>query len=420
MLDRLRRFVRILGPGLVTGASDDDPSGIGTYAQAGAAFGYSTLWTALLTFPLTATVQYICAKVALVSGRGMAGVLRRQFPAVIVYPAVFALVVANTITAGADIGAIAAALELIVPLPAVIYVAPIAIGIVVLLLLGSYELLERIFKWLTLALLAYVASALFTSPDLGEVLRNTFIPTISVDPAFVLMLVALLGTTISPYLFFYVAEDEVESEISIGRRRIRQRKGASPKELTFAGWDVTTGIGFSNLVFYFVVLASGGTLHQEGRRDLQSAADAARALQPIAGDAAGFLFAAGIIGSGFLAVPILATSASYAVTELFGWPRGLDEKPGGARRFYALIAAAALVGMLVNFLGINPIDALVLAAVINGFVAPPLLVLILLVANDRDVMGRRTNRLVTNVVGWATAALMGMAAIAWVMLTVVS
>jgi NRAMP (natural resistance-associated macrophage protein)-like metal ion transporter len=420
VLDRLRRFVRILGPGLVAGASDDDPSGIGTYAQAGAAFGYSTLWTALLTFPLTATVQYICAKVALVSGRGMAGVLRRQFPAVIVYPAVFALVVANTITAGADIGAIAAALELIVPLPAVIYVAPIAIGIVVLLLLGSYELLERIFKWLTLALLAYVASALFTSPDLGEVLRNTFIPTISVDPAFVLMLVALLGTTISPYLFFYVAEDEVESEISIGRRRIRQRKGASPKELTFAGWDVTTGIGFSNLVFYFVVLASGGTLHQEGRRDLQSAADAARALQPIAGDAAGFLFAAGIIGSGFLAVPILATSASYAVTELFGWPRGLDEKPGGARRFYALIAAAALVGMLVNFLGINPIDALVLAAVINGFVAPPLLVLILLVANDRDVMGRRTNRLVTNVVGWATAALMGMAAIAWVMLTVVS
>jgi NRAMP (natural resistance-associated macrophage protein)-like metal ion transporter len=414
----IKRFLRILGPGLITGASDDDPSGIGTYAQAGATFGYTTLWTALLTLPLSATVQYICAKVGLVSGRGIAGVLRQHFPRAVLYPAVAALVIANTINAGVDIGAIAAALNLALPLPSAVFIVPVTLAILGLLIAGSYRLIAGVFKWLTLALLAYIGSAFFARPDVGDVLLHTFVPTFELDPRFILTVLAILGTTISPYLFFYQAEDEVETEISLGRRSLRQRKGAEPADLKFASWDVASGIGFSNVVFYFIVLASGATLHQAGTTDIGTAADAARALQPIAGDAAGLLFAAGIIGSGFLAVPILVASASYAVAETMGWKRGLDQKPRMARRFYVVIAASMLAGMAIDFIGIDPIDALFWTAVLNGLLAPPLLVLIMLVASDRKVMGRWTNGTWTNLAGWAAACLMASAAVAWAGLTI--
>jgi NRAMP (natural resistance-associated macrophage protein)-like metal ion transporter len=413
----VRRLLKILGPGLITGASDDDPSGIGTYAQAGAAIGFAGLWTALLTFPLSAVIQYICAKVGLVSGKGLAGVARERFPRAVVYPAVIALVIANTINVGVDIGAMAAGINLLVPLPATLVVVPVTVLILVGLVGGSYRLISQVFRWLTLALLAYIGAAFFARPDLGEVVRGTLLPTIRLEPTFVLTIQAILGTTISPYLFFYQAEDEVETETSIGRRTVRQRKGATKEELVFAGEDVTAGIGFSNVVMYFVILATSATLHAAGTTHVESAADAARALQPLAGDASGVLFAIGIIGSGFLAVPILASSASYALSEVFGWTRGLDEKPYRAKRFYAVIAASMGVGVLVNFLGINPIDALFWTAVINGFLAPPLLVLIMLIANDRKVMGRHTNGPFTNAVGWLTAAVMALAAVAWVVLS---
>jgi NRAMP (natural resistance-associated macrophage protein)-like metal ion transporter len=402
----VRRFLGILGPGLITGASDDDPSGIGTYALAGASLGFATLWTALLTFPMMAVVQFVCAKIGMVTGEGLARVLRRHYPRALLYPVVAALVIANTINAGTDIGAIAAAVNLLVPVPPVVAIAPIALSILALQVWGSYRLIARTFKWLSLALLAYIGAALYARPDAVEVLRGTFVPTIRFDAAFLANLVAILGTTISPYLFFWQASEEVEEEISMGRRTLRARRGATETELRYAGVDVTTGMFFSNVVMYFIMLATAATLFKAGQTDIQSAADAARALRPLAGDAAYVLFAVGVIGAGFLGVPVLTGSSAYAMAEALGFRYGLDDKPRRAKLFYAMIIVPTLIGTLVNFLGINPIRALFWTAVINGFLAPPLLVVIMLVASNRRVMGERVNGRWANVVGWATTATM--------------
>jgi NRAMP (natural resistance-associated macrophage protein)-like metal ion transporter len=406
------RFIKILGPGLITGASDDDPSGIGTYAVAGASFGFGTLWTALISFPLMASVQFICAKVGMVCGQGLAGVLRRHYPRWLLYPAVIALVVANTINVGADIGAIAAAINLLVPIPIPWLIVPIALAILGLVFFGSYRLIANVFKWLTLALFAYIGAAFFAHPDLGEVLHGTFVPTFSMDAKFLTTLVAILGTTISPYLFFWQSNQAVEEEIAIGRKRLWQRRGASDAELKYAAVDVNTGMFLSNVVMYFIILATAATLFKAGQTDISSAADAAEALRPLAGDAATVLLAVGLIGAGFLAVPILSGSAAYGVAEAFGWRHGLDTRPGRAKEFYGVIAVATLVGMLINFSGINTIDALVWTAVINGFVAPPLMVLIMLISNNRSIMGDRTNSLPINILGWIATAVMFAAAIA--------
>jgi NRAMP (natural resistance-associated macrophage protein)-like metal ion transporter len=408
----LLRFFKILGPGLITGASDDDPSGIGTYAVAGASLGYSILWTALITLPLMASVQYVCAKIGMVSGRGLAGVLRQHYPRQLLYFAVLGLFIANTINAGADIGAIAAGINVLVPPVQIVWmIVPVAAVILALQIFCSYRLIANIFKWLSLALLAYIGSALFAHPDVGNVLAGTFMPTVSLDPTFLSTLVAILGTTISPYLFFWQSSQEVEEEVHMGRVHLWQRKGASDTELKYAALDVNGGMFFSNLVMYFILLATAATLHAAGQNNIQSATDAAQALRPLAGDAAAFLLALGLIGAGFLAVPILTGSAAYAMSEAFGWRYGLDSNPGRARQFYAVIVAATLLGMLINFLGINPIDALFWTAVINGFVAPPLLVLIMLVANNRKIMGKRTNTLPLNILGWLATLLMFAAAI---------
>jgi NRAMP (natural resistance-associated macrophage protein)-like metal ion transporter len=408
----LKRYLKILGPGLITGASDDDPSGIGTYSVAGASLGFATLWTAVLTLPLMAGIQFMCAKVGMVSGMGLAGVLRRHYPRPFLYAAVLGLFVANTINVGADIGAIAAGINLVVPIPIGWMIVPVALVILGLQILGSYRLIASIFKWLTLALLGYIASAFFARPDPGEVLRATLIPTISLDPTFLATLVAILGTTISPYLFFWQCSQEVEEEVQMGRTRLSDRRGASDRELKYAALDVNTGMVFGNLVMYFTTLATAATLHAAGQTQIQSAVDAAQALRPLAGDAAAVLLAFGLIGSGFLAVPILSGSAAYAMSESFGWRYGLDTKPSQAKQFYAVIVVATIVGMLINFLGINPIDALFITAVINGFVAPPLLVLIMLVANNRRIMGDRVNGVGLNIVGWLATAAMSAAAIA--------
>jgi NRAMP (natural resistance-associated macrophage protein)-like metal ion transporter len=407
--------LKILGPGLITGASDDDPSGIGTYAVAGASLGFSTLWTALATFPMMTAVQFVCAKVGMVTGMGLARVLRLHYSKALLYPVVAGLTIANTINAGVDIGAIAAALNLLVPIPATAMIVPIALIILALQVWGSYRLIANTFKWLTLALFAYVGSAFFAHPDLREVLRGTFIPTLSLDAKFLSTLVAILGTTISPYLFFWQASQEVEEEISMGRRTLKARQGATREELTYAGLDVTTGMLFSNVVMYFIMLATAATLFKAGKTDIQSAAEAAQALRPLAGDAASFLLALGLIGAGFLAVPVLTGSSAYAVAQALGWKHSLDEKPRRAKLFYGMIIVSTLIGVLVNFVGINPIRALFWTAVINGFLAPPLLVVIMLIANNRKIMGERVNGFWTNVGGWVTTAVMFAAAIALVL-----
>src|SRR5215831_11644771 len=410
----LRRVVEWIGPGFVTGASDDDPSGIGTYAVAGATFGFATLWTALVTFPLMATVQFICAKIGMVTGQGLAGVLRKHYSVRILYPAVFALIVANTINAAADIGAIAAAMNLLVKIPAPVFVIPVSLLILSIQIWGSYRRIAAFFKWLTLSLLAYVGSAFFAHPDWAEVLRGTFAPALQLNAKFLAILVAIFGTTISPYLFFWQASQEVEEDIAKGKQTVAARQGATKRELKHANWDVNLGMFFSNLVMYFIILATAATLYKSGKSDIQSATDAAMALQPFVGKFATTLFALGLVGAGMLAVPVLTGSSAYAIAETFGWKYGLDENFHRAPGFYALITISTLLAMSLNFTRINPITALVWAAVLNGFLAPPLLVLVMIVSRDRNIMGKRVNGTLVNVLGWFAAGLMLFAAIALV------
>jgi NRAMP (natural resistance-associated macrophage protein)-like metal ion transporter len=413
---RLRRLLKSLGPGIVTGASDDDPSGIATYAQAGAALGYSTLWTALLTYPLMAGVQLICAKVGLVTGKGLSSVLHQCFSPKISYPAVLALVIANTINAGTDITAIAAGINLLVPtIPIAVLVAPIALLILFLQFWGNYRLIAATFKWLTLALFAYLGASFFARPNLDMVLQGTLFPKIQFDREYLETLLAILGTTISPYLFFWQASQEAE-EKAILIKKPRPERGTLAENLANAAWDVNLGMFFSNLVMYFIILATAATLHEAGETDIQSASEAAEALRPLAGNAATVLFALGLIGTGFLAVPILTTSAAYAIAEVAKWEKhSLDETPGSAFNFYAVIAAITLVALALNFSGINSIKALYWTAVINGFLAAPLLVLIMLIANNKAVMKSSVNGLVLNVLGWSATGIMSLAALGLVL-----
>lgn len=406
-----KNFLERLGPGLITGASDDDPSGIGTYTQAGASLGFATLWTAVVTLPLMIVVQHVCAKVGMCSGRGLAGVLHKYYSKALLYPVVTGVVVANTINAGTDIAAISAAINMFIPIPVALMVLPIAAGIVVLQVWGSYATIVKVFKWLTLSLFAYVIAAFLASPDWSAVAYATIVPQFRLDGQFITTLVAILGTTISPYLFFWQASEEVEEEKKEGRTRLAQRKGATEEEFRNEKWDTVTGMVFCNVVFYFVVLAAASTLHVAGKTDIKSTAEAAQALEPLAGSLAKVLFAIGLVGAGFLAVPVLTGAAAYAVAETFGWRSGLDEKPRRAKRFYGFIALSTLVGVLIDLIGINPITALFWTAVINGVIAPPLLVVVMLVSNNERVVGDRTNGVWTNIVGWLAAAIMFAAAI---------
>jgi len=409
---RLSQLWALLGPGLITGASDDDPSGIATYAQAGAAFGLATLWTALFTFPMMCVVQFVCAKVGMVSGEGLARVLREHYPRWVLYVVVFSLAFANTLTAGVDIGAIAAAINLVVAIPSPVLIVPITVLIVFLQIFGSYRSIAKIFKWLATTLLAYVVAAFMAKPHWRQVLIATVRPTMRFDRNFLSILVAILGTTITPYLFFWQADQEVEEEISKGRRTRRARAGATPEELRDARWDVLVGMILSNLVMYFIVLATASTVGHAGPANIDTATDAARALEPFAGRAAVWLWAIALVGAGMLAVPILTGSAAYAIAEAMGWKRGLDERPRRAKLFYAVITMCTAIGMLINFFGISPMAALVWTAIINGFLAPPILVIVMLIGNNRDVLGPHVNGPFTNAVGWTTTVLMFSAAIA--------
>lgn len=407
----IRRFWQLLGPGFISGASDDDPSGIGTYVVAGASSGFATLWTALVTFPMVAAVQFICAKVAMVTGEGLGCVLRKHYSRGIVYTATLALLLANTINAGADLGAIAAALNLLIPIRISLLIVPIAALILALQVWGSYRFIASVFKWLTLSLLAYIGAAFFAHPNWREVLHATAVPSFHWDSHFFSLFVAILGTTISPYMFFWQASQEIEEEIARGATCLADRKGATEQELRNAALDVNVGMLFSNVVMYFVILATGATLFKTGHHDVQTARDAAEALRPLAGSFAEMLFAFGIVGAGVLAVPVLTGSAAYAVAEALKWRRGLDKKPGRAPSFYTLIAVSTLVAILINFAGINPMSALFWTAILNGFVAPPLLVLLMLVSNNAKVMGHRVNGRGLNLLGWMTTVVMFSAAV---------
>lgn len=413
---RLQRFFKGLGPGLVTGAADDDPSGISTYSVAGAAYGFATLWTALFSFPLMAAVQLMCARLGLVTGMGLAGVIRRRYSRSVLWGACALLAVANTVNIAADLGGMAAALEMLTGVRALVWLPPVAASIIALLVWSSYRHIARVFKWMTLALFAYVAAAFLANPRWGEVLRATLLPRVRWDAEYVAVFLGLMGTTISPYLFFWQAAQEVEEERASGRRTLRARRGATGAELRAARSDVLTGMLFSNLVMYFIILTTGATLYAAGQRDIVTARQAAEALRPLAGDAAYLLFTAGIVGTGMLGVPVLAGSAAYAVAEAMHWRGSLDDRPRAARKFYAVLSVAVLLGLALSLLRLDAVRMLFWAAVVNGVLAPPLLVLVVMLSSDPKVMGERVSPPLLRLLGWAAVLVMSAASAAMLLM----
>jgi NRAMP (natural resistance-associated macrophage protein)-like metal ion transporter len=406
--------LRLLGPGLITGASDDDPSGIGTYSQVGSQFGYGMLWTALFTFPLMLAVQELCARIALVTGVGLGAALRRKFPATLVGACIAALLVANTINLGADLGAVAAGGSLLSRgvIPPLWLVVPAALLILVLQLFVSYRVMFNVFKWLTLALFAYVVTGILSRPPALTVLVATFVPHLEFNRDFLLALVAILGTTISPYLFFWQASAEIDAMRAAGHEREAAHRGVKLSELRAARVDIAIGMFFSQVVMYFIILTTATVLHAHGKTDIQTADQAAQALAPFVGPFASVVFAAGMIGTGLLAVPILSASAAYAVKEFFGFKGALGSRPWYRPTFYMLIVVATAVGTVMNFLRIDPVKALFYSAAINGIVAPPLLALIVLLGSDRRHLGERASGGVSRALGWIATAAMAAAAVA--------
>jgi NRAMP (natural resistance-associated macrophage protein)-like metal ion transporter len=409
---KLKVYLRSLGPGLVTGASDDDPSGIGTYAQTGAQLGYAQLWTVLFTFPLMAAIQEICARIALQTGGGLAEVIRRHYSRPVLYSCVSLLFIANTINLGADLGAMAASGEMLLGIPFHVWLAAMTLICAALQVLMKYRQYARVLRLLTLSLLAYVLVVLVSPPDWRQVLEGTFIPTVQFNREYFLNLVAILGTTISPYLFFWQASQEIEEKVDEGKITASARKGVSRTELKWMRTDVISGMVFSSIVMWSIVATTASTLFPQGITIIDSAPMAALALKPVAGNVAHVVFAVGIVGTGLLAVPILAGSAAYAVAETFRFREGLYLRLRQAPGFYGVIALSTLIGFAINLIGMNPIRALYYTAVLNGMAAPPLLIMIMLISNDRQIMKSRVNGPVSQVLGWMATMTMTIAAMA--------
>jgi NRAMP (natural resistance-associated macrophage protein)-like metal ion transporter len=382
----IRHFFSILGPGLITGAADDDPSGIVTYTIAGAQLGTSLLWTAFITWPLMGAVQMMCARIGLVSGAGLGAALRKKLPRWLLIVAVLALFVANTINVSADLQGMADVLRLTTGVPEGVFVVLIGAVMIVATVRFPYRALASVLKWLAAILLSYVVTAFLVHPHWSKVLAATFLPQWPTSRAQWTTLVAIFGTTISPYLFFWQSSQEIEEEKRKGHRSEASRHGASAKELRDRALDVGTGAFYSNSIMYFVILTAAGTLHEHGVTSVDSTEDAVRVLEPLAGPFASALFAAGLIGVGFLAVPTLAGASAYAFAETFSWRQGLDLKLGRARAFYGTLICSILIGIALSFTRIKPMDALFLTAIINGILAPFLLVGILWVASDSAIM----------------------------------
>ncbi len=408
MFSGLKKYIKKLGPGWITGASDDDPSGIGTYTYAGSRFGLAPLWTMLFTLPLMSAVQEMCARIAQVSGRGLSANMKKHMPRSVLGVIVVLLVFANTINIAANIGAMAAATQLLLPLPFFFLAILFTIATLVLEIFVSYKLYSRYLKFLTISLFSYVVVALFVTTDWPAVFRALVLPTFSLSKDFFFILVAIFGTTISPYLFFWQASSEVEDEVAKGRWTVLQRRGATKEEIDDMRVDVISGMTFSNVVAFFIMLTAAVVLFPGGIV-VETAGDAAAALAPLAGPFASLLFAVGIIGTGLLSIPVLAGSASYAVSEVMGWKSGLYRKLREAHGFYGIITIATLVGLMINAIGVNPIDLLIWTAFINGLVAPAILTSILVIANNKQIMGKWRNGRLSNVLNCVTLGAMALA-----------
>jgi len=411
---KVRKFLQKIGPGFITGAADDDPSGIATYSQTGAIFGFSQLWLSLFSFPFMLVVQQMCGRIGMVTGKGLAGVIRENYPRPILYFSVSLLVVTNTINIGADLGAMASSTQMLIGIPFDIWLCLITVFIVLLEIFVCYKTYSKILKYLALSLLAYVLTAFFVKPDWLFIGKSTVLPQVQLSSNYLLNVVAILGTTISPYLFFWQASEEVEDEIcegkipDIGVKRPRITK----KNIVNMDFDTVIGMFFSQAIMFFIIVTTAATLHANGITNIKTATDAAQALRPMAGNLTYLLFAIGIIGTGLLAVPILAGASAYAISETIGWKEGLSKKFASAPGFYFIIAASTLMGMLINWVGIDPMKALYYAAALNGVVAAPLVILLIFIANNKKIMGRHVNNRLSNILAWIIACVMVVAGIA--------
>jgi NRAMP (natural resistance-associated macrophage protein)-like metal ion transporter len=386
-MEKLRAVLRSLGPGLITGAADDDPSGITTYSVVGAQHGYRLLWTAWLTWPMMAAVQLICARIGMVTGRGLMAALRRKLPRPAIRAIALLLLAVNTLTVAADLAGMGDAANMLIGAPTLLWVVVFGATIAVAAIQLRYVVLERVLKWLTLALFAYVVDGFYIGHDWGTILHAAVVPTLPPlrDHAVWTALVAVLGTTISPYLFFWQTSQEVEEEKALGRTTVEQRWGMTRQEFAVRKRDVGIGTFLSNLVMFFIILATALTLHASGR-SIETSREAAEALRPLAGGLAALLYTVGLIGTGALAIPTMSGSAAYALAETFGWRQGIDQRLSRARSFYAVMAASIAIGIALNFAGMRPVKAMYFAAILNGLLAPIVLIAILMVAVDRKLM----------------------------------
>ena len=407
---RLSVLIGNLGPGVITGASDDDPSGISTYSMAGASFGYSFLWTALFTFPLMTAVQLMCARLGTVKGKGLAAIVREHYPGWVLWGTCGLLLFANLVNASADLAGMADAMQLATGTRAIIW-TPIYTGaITALLFWSSYRFIANIFRWLTLVLFAYVATAFLAGFSWKAAIVGTIIPRLEWSRESLAMFVGIMGTTISPYLFFWQAAQEVEEKFAAQNGESR-RTGSTKTKLKKARLDVFIGMFFSNAIMYFIILTTGATLHAHGQTHIITAKQAAEALRPLAGNGAYWLFTLGLIGTGMLGVPALIGSAAYAVAEAAHWRGSLDEKPQRAWQFYAVIGLSMAAALALNYAGMNAIKMLFWAAILNGVLAPPLILLVVLLSSSSQVMGQRANPPLLRYLGWATFAVMSVAAL---------
>jgi len=409
-----KNLINRIGPGFITGAADDDPSGIATYSQTGAQFGYGQLWLALFSFPFMSAIQEMCGRIGTVTGNGLSSVIRKYYSRKILVLAVSLLLIANIINIGADLGAMASATQLVLGLPFTFWLFTLTIFTLVMEIFVSYPKYAKFLKYLTFSLFAYVFTAFVVKQNWAKIAWSTFYPNISMNENYLLNILAILGTTISPYLFFWQADEEVEEEIV--KKEIKEIGKGKPKingsELKSMRLDTIIGMFFSNLVMFFIIITTATTLGAYGITNIETASQAAEALRPLAGDFTFILFSLGILGTGLLAVPILAGSASYAFAEAIGWKSGLYRKFKDAHGFYGVIALATVVGLIVNYLNIPPFKMLYYTAVINGIVAPPLLILILLISNNKKIMGQYTNGPISNFLGITITIIMTAAAIA--------
>lgn len=404
------KLFKKIGPGVITGASDDDPSGIATYSQTGARFGYSLLWLSLFSTPLMIAAQEMSARLGMVTGRGLAGIIRKHVSVRAVMVLSLLLFTVNTINIGADLGAMAEAMRLLAPLPNWSYLILFTAVIVLLEIFVSYKRYVNVLRWLTLALFSYVIASFFVHQQWSSVAASTLVPHFSWSKETWMIIVAVLGTTISPYCFFWQTSEEVEEEIAKGRKTVKKRAGATAKEITSMRHDVATGMLFSNIVMFFIIITTAATLHRAGITEITTAAQAAEALRPLAGNLTFLLFTIGIIGTGLLAIPILAGSASYAVAEVFGWREGLSKDYRHAHSFYLVIAVSVVAGMLMNVLGVAPMQFLIFAAVLNGLLAPVMLWFIVRLADRADVVGKHLSPQWVRVFGWSAVIVMTIAA----------